>query len=154
MFPVKGACAGTVMGSQLRLSATMASRKLQALAFIKEYFARWGRSPSYDEIAAALGITGARVHAIVGELAAGGDIIRSMGARRGISLPEPMDQISEGDALLKLRQIGWRIDGELLQPDALPTLRNTRLPGRPALVHIPDIEVGEFRDDRDAEPGV
>lgn len=137
------------MASQHRLSPTMVSRKLQALRFIRDYIGQWGKSPSYGEIAAELGTNRVRVHAIVRQLVADGDILHAHGERRGISLAAPHGSICEAEALQLLRRRGYLINGDLVGVEGLCSVTKARLPGRPALVHLPDIEVGEFRDDGD-----
>ncbi|CAN5369844.1 hypothetical protein BH10PSE14_BH10PSE14_04540 [soil metagenome] len=146
MFPAKGVSAS--MGVQHRLSPTMTSRKLQVYRFIVDYIVSWDGSPSYDEIAAGVGTNKSRVYAIVRQLAAEGKILHRPGARRGISLPAMAARISLDDALSKLRAAGYRVDADVMEV-GVPIVTNSRLPGRPALEHIPPIEVGEYRDVRD-----
>ncbi len=121
-----------------RLSPTNSSRKLQALGFIKSYFAQHGASPSLGEIAAALGINRQRVHAIVRQLADDGLIHRDPGQRRGISLPDPAEELSAADAVRVLQALGWTVlsaEARIVGP-----VTNTRLPLRPALDHSPGVE--------------
>ena len=111
--------ARTVSGSR-RLTPQMASRKLLALDFVKQYFARWGGSPSLDEIAAALGVSKQRASELVRALAEDGQILRTPGARRGLDLPEPAQTPSRADLLLMLSDQGWTLtdDGLLIAPEA------------------------------------
>lgn len=122
----------TLMGSYLRLTPLMASRKLQALGFIKRYIADHGGSPSYDEIAEALGTNKARVRAIVRVLADEGKLFRLPGARRGITLPGDIES-----AIRLLRASGMRVDSDVFVP-----VTNTTLPRVPPLKHIPDPHLG------------
>ena len=82
----------------------MASLRLLVLAFVREYFARWGASPSYSEIAAGLGTNRERVRKAVKRLVAGGLLLRTPGPR-GLALPDDC-----GEALRQLRAAGWQID--------------------------------------------
>lgn len=134
-----------------RLSPTMVSRKLQALRFIKEYFAEFGKSPSLGEIGNALGVSRQRAAELVQQLETDKDIVRKPGGR-GILLTEPALMLSRSDALLILQAAGWkvRVDGRHL---GLPTdafgypLTDCGLPLLPELDHIPDVS-GENSDDR------
>jgi SOS-response transcriptional repressor LexA len=92
------------MASTFRVSAQMRSRKIAALDFIKQYFARWGCSPSHSEIGAALGATRQRARELVEALARERLILVVPGQTRGIRLPDRRDEISVADAVLRLRQ--------------------------------------------------
>lgn len=122
----------------------MASRKLQVLDFAKRYVTRWGRSPSYGEIAGELGIGRERVKQHVRRLVDEGLIVRETGTRRGISFPDLAGHISEADALQVLKDAGY---GVLLQA-AFPPCTFPTLPPLPELEHIPDLEIGENLHDR------
>ncbi|WP_185829152.1 LexA family protein [Sphingomonas ginkgonis] len=100
-----------------RLSPTMSSRKLQALDWIKRYFARWGHSPTQGELAAALGISGKRANDLVHALARDKMIEHVAGAARGIRLIERGEELSEADVLIRLAAMGWTIGagGTLIQ---------------------------------------
>lgn len=121
------------------LTSTRASRKLAALRFIKRYWAEHGASPSYGEIAAALNVSVTRVHKLVRQLTSEGRIVRLAGAHRGIALPERVEQLSEGDALMLLRELGWKVDEDVL----CPPVTNRRLQPLPPLDHIPAIDAGD-----------
>lgn len=137
------------MGVQHRLTPEMSSRKLQVLDFIKRYYAAWGSSPSYGEIAAGLTISRTRAKAIVNRLASEGQINREPGGRRGITLPVPAHPLTEADALLLLRREGWTVDADAQRLDlSASPCTNPTLPPVFDLDHIPDVEVGEFPDGR------
>lgn len=132
-------------GPGRRLTPAMRSRKLQALDFIKRYWARWGRSPSQSEVAGELGVSRERAKQIVHRLARDEMIRHVRGKARGIALIDGGEQISEADALLRLASEGYVIfrDGETLTKNAL-----TRLP---LLDHVPpEIGVGP---EHGAKPG-
>lgn len=123
-----------------RITPTMSSRKYRALDFIKRYYVDHGVSPTLAEIAAGLGVTRQHVYKIVAALALDGHITRVKGYSRGIMLIGPTKQVSELDALIKLLEIGWKVnegDKELQRE-----LTTSVLPLRPQLDHIPDVEVG------------
>lgn len=124
------------MGEPVRLTPTMRSRKLQALDFIKGYFARWGQSPSLDEIGAFLGVSKQRASYFVHQLAVE-QMITLTGKRRGIALVDRGEELTEADVLARLKRLGWRIDAErriaILPPeeeDDVPLTKNglTELP--------------------------
>lgn len=83
------------MGTHYRLSPTMVSRKLQALAFVRSYIADYGVGPSQGEIREALGadlVSAKYMRQIVRRLEQAGDIVRG-GPRRGIILPERREAV-------------------------------------------------------------
>jgi SOS-response transcriptional repressor LexA len=104
----------------------MRSRKLQALDFIKRYYAQWGYSPSLSEIAAELGVSKKRAHGLVQQLSDDAQIRVVAGKQRGIVLPDRREEISEADVLLRLRQLGWRVAGA---GDRLPVGAPSPRPG-------------------------
>lgn len=123
-----------------RLSPTMRSRKLQALDFIKRYFAEWQQSPTLGEIAAALSISVKRSHELVGQLVREGEIARAAGRSRGIALIDRAEELSEAEVLARLAQLGWKIAG----PDrtiAAP-LMDRGLNDLPLLDHKDDQDFG------------
>lgn len=126
----------------------MRSRKLQALDFIKGFFARWGSSPSLGEIAAELGVSNKRAHELVGQLADEGLIRRRKGKHRGLELVGGKGPMSQADALLQLRECGWVVDNDAktvaptLPEGAFPPLTNMGLPMLPELDHDPDLDIG------------
>jgi hypothetical protein len=87
----------------------MSSRKLLALKFIKEYFAEFGYSPSFGELAAELGVSKKRAHDLVHQLAQQHMIEHETGKTRGIRLVERGEELSEADVLLRLQAMGWTI---------------------------------------------
>jgi SOS-response transcriptional repressor LexA len=120
----------------------MRSRKLQALDFIKGYFAQWGASPSLSEIGAALGISRQRASKLVGQLSREAQIRKAAGKGRGITLPDDAGgAIGEASLLVRLAALGWRID-----PGALT---ERRLSGLPVLDHPRADEVGVGNHDGD-----
>lgn len=125
----------------------MVSRKLLALDFIKSYFARWGASPSLDEIAAALEVSKQRAHELVQQLSEEAQIRHTRGKRRGIELVDPAQQMSQADALLRLRELGWRVsnDEKIIEPnppEVQPPLTKAELPSLPFLDHDPERDIG------------
>lgn len=112
----------TALDDAYRLTPTRASRKLAALEFIKRYWAARGASPSYSEIANALGITKKDVHRIVHELDECGLVILTDRPARKIDLPEPSAHFSIGDALVLLQREGFTIIGDGGDPDRPVTL--------------------------------
>jgi hypothetical protein len=124
------------MGERARLTPTMRSRKLQALDFIKRYFAQWGESPTLSELAAELGIGVKYAHELVGQLSRELQIKVVKGKKRGIVLIDRGEQISEADVLLLLAQRGWTIKAGALT--ATPPLTKNGLPDLLFLDHKPD----------------
>lgn len=139
------------MGIELPLTAARSSRKQAVLEFIKRHYAERGASPSLMEIAAGLRTSKARVLDHVRQLAIDGLIHRVPGKHHGISLPDPAEQVSQGDALRALRRMGWVIDADALRLD-LAAVPNSSLPLIPDLDHIPDVEVGGIL--HDGQPGL
>ena len=70
-----------------RLSPEMVSRRLQVLAFVRDYLAKWRKSPSQGEIAAGLGVARTTVRRSLRSLWAEGLLLRTPG-ERGLTLPE------------------------------------------------------------------
>lgn len=125
----RGAEQGGGEGSAGQLLPEMGSRRLQVLAFIRDYLARWGQAPSQGEIANALQITRTTAHRALRSLAADG-LIRRTGQPRGILLPS-----AEHEALAVLRQLGWLVaggaDSRLLSGPVLDYLPPTPKSGDP-----------------------
>lgn len=96
--------AGPIFGAPARLVPEMSSRRLQVLAFVRDYIARMGGSPSYGEIAAGIGTNRTRVKEAVRSLAREGLLLRRPGAR-GLALPE-----NQAAAIATLRALGWVVD--------------------------------------------
>ena len=139
------------MASQLRLSPTSSSLKRLALEFIKRYWAEFGGSPSYGEIAAALVTNRERVRVIVHQLHREG-MVRLTGGRRGIMLPDLAENFSESDALRRLRDLGWTHElGRLYPPQRL--LTNSTIPLLSELRHIPDVEIGDTQHGQQRRAG-
>lgn len=131
------------MGHALRLEPDMRSRKVQALDFIKRYFARWGKSPSLSEIAAALGVSKKRAHGLVRQLSDEEQLRVAAGKSRGITLPDRDEEISEAELLLLLRKRGFRVagPGDFLPvgaPCPVPGVTEKGLPILPGLDHDPN----------------
>lgn len=132
------------MGDPLPLKPTMCSRKLIALDFVKRYFAEWGASPSLDEIAAALGVSKQRAAELVRMLSADGQLLHTAGKRRGLRLVEYVEQMSQADALLRLRDLGWIVHNcersVSRKPGGDRSLTNKALPPLPVLDHDPSTD--------------
>ena len=117
------------------------------LDFVKRYYAQWGESPSLGEISAELGVTKQSAHELVGRLVDTGHLRREAGKRRGLELVEAGAGFSQGDALLRLRDMGWKIDNDAMtvgqvQPPLeidREALTKTRLHGLPFLDHEADV---------------
>jgi hypothetical protein len=109
-------------GQESRLTPEMRSRKLQALDFVKRYFARWGQSPTLGELAASLDVSRKRAHALVHELADDHMVEVTAGKARGMRLMDHSEELSEADILLLLRARGWTIgrDTVLILPPNSP----------------------------------
>lgn len=134
-----------------RLTPEMSSRKLQALDLIKHYYLKHGHSPTLGEIAAGLGVSRQRAHALVNALERDDLVRRVRGKSRGIMLMNAAAQVSENDALLKLQAAGWGIAiGDRLLNIPLTDLG---LPLAPQLDHIPEDGIGDGRDDRQRRRG-
>ena len=118
------------MGEPLRLTPEMSSRKLQALDFIKRYFAQWGHSPTLGELAAALDVSTKRAHDLIHQLARDEMIEHLPGKTRGIRLRERGAELSEADVLVRLAGMGWTVAQEdsegrvrVIMPPADPELQ-------------------------------
>lgn len=125
----------------------MRSRKLQALDFIKRYFAQWGASPSLDEVGGALDVSKQRAAVIIQQLCDDDQIQRVVGKTRGIVLIDQGERLSEADVLLRAAQLGWIVNpGErsIIRP-----LTEKGLPLLPVLDHDPGRDIGvEYNEDR------
>jgi SOS-response transcriptional repressor LexA len=111
------------------LSPTMASRKLQVLAFVELFYSARGVGPSLGEISAALDFSRQRAHDLICTLEREGRIERTPGMHRSI---RPI--AAEQEAVRRLKAAGY-------------VLTNPGLRGRFDLDHIPvphgqEIETG------------
>lgn len=120
---------------QFRLTPAMSSRKLQALAVIRRYIAKWEASPSLGEIAGALGVSRQRALKLVRALEKDGLVTRTPGQRRSLELTAAARPFSRDEVLAELAAEGWRVVG----PDGTP------LQGRAAA--RPDATTGAARPD-------
>lgn len=107
-----------------RLRPEMASLRLLVLDFVRQYFARWGHSPSYGEIAHGLGCDRDRVRQAVKRMVKAGQLLRRPGPR-GLALP-----VQQEDAAALLRGLGWRVEEEA-------SSANRPLPDRFLLDYLP-----------------
>lgn len=121
------------------LSPTMASRKLQALAFIEGYIRERKQAPSLAEIAAALEISRKRVLELARKLDRDGLIIYRAGVHRGILLPD-----NQAMALRELEAAGWKINRTTMELRFQP-VTNSGLTLPPELDYFPDVEIGDDR---------
>ena len=99
-----------------RLRPEMASRRLLVLAFVREYIATWGDSPSQREIAAGVGISRARARELIRALVRSGQLLRRAGSR-GLELPGRRDE-----AIRLLRALGEVELGDIGRPCPKSTL--------------------------------
>ena len=113
----------------MRLKPEMTSRRLLVLAFVRDYMAQWGSSPSYGEIANGLGISHTRVRQQVKALVASGQLLRRPGPR-GLHLPTLRDE-----AVRQLRDLGYVVDEDIFTV-GIPCANST-LPVRPVLDYLP-----------------
>ncbi len=122
-----------------RLAATMASRRLLVLDFVRGYIERWKDSPSLGEIGAALSIDRTLVRRAIRSLEQDGLLRRTPGPR-GLSLP-----CAEEEAIRQLRAAGWIV----YEAEARVT-KDTLLP--PAALDYPedDREGGSYDGTADA----
>lgn len=97
------------MSAPLRLSPTSASRVVLALEFVRRYFLNFGRSPSFGEIAAELDVPIQRISAIIRQLEEDGEVLRTPGRRRGLRLPDRLDELADSEVMLLLKRRGWLI---------------------------------------------
>jgi biotin operon repressor len=121
----------------------MRSRKLLALDFVKHFIARWGTSPTLEELASELGVTRQGAWKLVQRLSDERQVDVLKGKSRGIRLIDQRETMSEADALLRLRQMGWAIgqDGRVVFPPGGSRLTEKRLTGLPELDHGPDLGI-------------
>ncbi len=97
------------MEEPLRLTSSMASRKLLVLAFVRAFIERWQGSPSIGEISRGTGASRTRVQAALCALEKDKLIVRRKGAR-GIMLP---DRLAE--AVRDLRAAGYVVDDDIVR---------------------------------------
>ena len=137
------------MNAPLRLTPTMRSRKLIALDFIKQFWAKHNHSPSFSEIGAALGdISNSTVLKIVKRLAAE-QLIEYRGGERSIVLP-----CARSEALRLLLEAGYTIGvgSQMILPPHGSAGTNPTLPMMPELDHIPYQHGGDQHDDSGERP--
>jgi biotin operon repressor len=116
-----------------RLAPEMASFRLLVLAFVRDYIALLGDSPSQGEIAAKLKSNRKRVMKALRSLEREGLLIRTPGTR-GLKLPSMRDE-----AVRQLRSMGWVVDEDICHaapPEGLPVTKRTLLT-TPALDYLP-----------------
>lgn len=141
-----------------RLTPTMSSRKLQALDFIKRYFAGWGHSPTLGELAAELDVSTKRAHDLVHQLSVDKMIEVTVGKTRGIRLVERGEELSQADILVLLARRGWTVgvaDSVVRPPEGQPgasqelneellrTLTEKGLPDVAELDHVASLDEDE-----------
>jgi len=126
----------------LRLKPEMTSRRLLVLAFVRDYIAQWGASPSYGEISNGLGISPTRARQLVKALVGSGQLLRRPGPR-GLSLPTLRDE-----AVRQLREFGYVVDEDVFTI-CLPCAHST-LHQPPMLDYVPpgfaEVESGDYSD--------
>jgi repressor LexA len=87
---------------------SLTPQQAQALSFVREYLADHGYAPSYDEIAACLGITKSGVNRVIRALEERGRIRRWPGRSRALEVIEvsaarvgtAAEHIAPGDAVM------------------------------------------------------
>lgn len=94
----------------MRLAPEMASRKLQVLDFIRQFYAHHGIGPSLSEIAAAIGTNRSRVQDAIRKLAHEGRVHRVAGKARGVRPADTREM-----ALRLLEEEGWLVNGGRLE---------------------------------------
>jgi hypothetical protein len=145
-----------------RLTASMRSRKLQALDFIKRYYAQWGHSPTLGELAAGLGgISTKRAYDLVHQLSDERQLEVTAGKTRGIRLLDRGEELSEADVLLRIAALGWTIvqGGRLILPPNDPEgmaagaalIRGLTEKGLPPLDFIADDDLGDMGPGEDGD---
>jgi biotin operon repressor len=120
-----------VPAPDLRLTPAMASLRLLVLRFVRQYLTSWSASPSYGEIAAALGTNRTRVRKAVKSLSVDGLLLRTPGPR-GLILP---DDLTEAARLLALH--GYRVE-----PAAHRRVTHSPLQDDPVLDYFPGGSAG------------
>lgn len=123
-----------------RLNPAMVSRKLQVVSFCKQYLARWGKSPSYGEIAAAMGIERDHAGKIVKRAIGEGLLHRATGTQRALTDPDASSaRLSAAEAhalVLRLHANGYGVSAT----DMIGTVSTScPLPILPLLRQKPDI---------------
>jgi hypothetical protein len=113
----------------------MASLRLLVLNFVRGYIGHWNDSPSYGEIAEALGTNRERIRQAVRSLVEDELLLRTPGPR-GLALPSDRDH-----AIRVLHALGYTVfpSGQILP---MPPLTNPTLPMIPMLDYLPTRDSG------------
>jgi len=138
------------MNAPLRLTPT--NRKLIALEFIRQFWAKWNASPSLQEIGNALNTTPSHARRYVLKLAEEQLIEYRPRSPRGITLPS-----RHSEALRDLLAAGYTVivgAQQIVPPNGMPIRHghgtNYALTLVPELVHIPDLQGGDQHDETDS----
>ncbi len=113
-----------------RLAPTMASFRLLVFAFVRDYIALMGVSPSYGEISNKFDCGPTRAKRAVKSLVRDGLLLRTPGPR-GLKLPSMREE-----AIRQLRDLGFVVDEDVLRV-AVSGPKSTLLT-TPALDYLPD----------------
>lgn len=122
------------MGTQTAIAAV--PRRYEALAFIIERIVQSGTSPTFDEIADALGVRKTRARELVEQLIGEELVERVLGKQRSFRV---RDVAQSRNLLVEvLNRLGWTDAtplGILEQPRT-----HERLPLLPPFEHLPDVD--------------
>ena len=126
---------GETMGVNFQPPACLLRRD-QVLAFIIERIARFGVSPTYDEISNEIDVSPSRAKELVAQLIERGIVEKTPGGQRSLRV---RDVAGSRNALEDvMRKLGWITAepmGQLQQP-----LPNGQLPVLPPFEHLPDVD--------------
>ncbi|OWK32280.1 LexA family protein [Sphingomonas mucosissima] len=111
-------------------------RRDQVLAFIIERIARFGVSPTYEEISAELAVSPSRSKELVAQLIERGIVEKTPGGQRSLRVRDVAGSRNALEAVM--RKLGWITAepmGGLQQP-----FPNGQLPMVPPFEHLPDVD--------------
>jgi SOS-response transcriptional repressor LexA len=124
------------MGIHSEFLPARTSRKDQAYDFIKRYILREGRSPTMEDVGAALGVSDTRAKALVKKLSAEKMIVRPAGGQRAITIPGLLEQ----HLIEQLRAQGVIVDEDFLIDGVARAFPKGHLPLVAVIEHIPDAQ--------------
>lgn len=123
------------MGADFQPPLTLLRRD-QVLAFIIERIARFGVSPTYDEISAEISVSPSRAKELVAQLIERGIVEKTPGGQRSLRVRDVAGSRNALEAVM--RKLGWVTAepmGRLQHP-----FPNGQLPVMPAFEHLPDVD--------------